>query len=152
MQYIKVYTMPVWYIAVYDGTSRYENLIPGYTGIYRDIRNRMVLSRWWGFQMGPGGVQVTSRSPQVRVSESGRRPSAAVSSGPAGGHGPDRERGDLSRRPRGVRGRHGALPQRRPQRTPVRSSTPSSSLQIHICGLPSRAHQYFRASDPFPRA
>ncbi len=43
--------MPVWYIAVYDGTSRYENLIPGYTGIYRDIRNRMVLSRWWGFQM-----------------------------------------------------------------------------------------------------
>jgi hypothetical protein len=51
MQCIKVYTMPVWYIAVYDGTSRYENLIPGYTGIYRDIRNRMVLSRWWGFQM-----------------------------------------------------------------------------------------------------
>ncbi len=49
--YIQVYTMPVWYIAVYDGISRYENLIPGYTGIYRDIRNRMVLSRWWGFQM-----------------------------------------------------------------------------------------------------
>ncbi len=52
MQYIKVYTiMPVWYIAVYAGTSRYENLIPGYTGIYRDVRNRMVLSRWSGFQM-----------------------------------------------------------------------------------------------------
>ena len=61
MQYIKVYTMPVWYIAVYDGTSRYENLIPGYTGIYRDIRNRMVLSRWWGFQMslGPGRAPET---------------------------------------------------------------------------------------------
>ena len=53
MQYIKVYTMPVWYIAVYAGISRYENLIPGYTGIYLDVRNRMVLSRWWGFQMGP---------------------------------------------------------------------------------------------------
>ncbi len=51
MQYIQVYTMPFWYIAVYAGTSRYEILIPGYTGIYLDVRNRMVLSRWWGFQM-----------------------------------------------------------------------------------------------------
>ncbi len=41
MQYIKVYTMPVWYIVVYDGTSRYENLIPGYTGIYEIVWSRI---------------------------------------------------------------------------------------------------------------
>ena len=38
--------MPFWYKAVYAGTSRYEILIPRYTGIYldHDVRNRMVSS------------------------------------------------------------------------------------------------------------
>jgi hypothetical protein len=43
--------MPVWYVAVYTSTSRYEKLIPVYTGVYLDVRNRLVLSRWSGFQM-----------------------------------------------------------------------------------------------------
>ncbi len=43
--------MPVWYVAVYTSTSRYENLIPVYTGTYLDVLNRLVLSRWSGFQM-----------------------------------------------------------------------------------------------------
>jgi hypothetical protein len=43
--------MPVWYILVYTSTSQYENLIPIYTGIYFNVRNHLVLSRWWRFQM-----------------------------------------------------------------------------------------------------
>jgi hypothetical protein len=34
IQYIQVYTMPVWYILVYTSTSQYEN---PHTSIYRDI-------------------------------------------------------------------------------------------------------------------
>ena len=33
IQYIQVYTMPVWYMLVYTSTSQYENLIPVYTGM-----------------------------------------------------------------------------------------------------------------------
>ncbi len=54
MQYIQVYNMPFWYITVYAGTSRYKIFIPGYTGIYLNVRNRLVLSWWWGFQMAAG--------------------------------------------------------------------------------------------------
>ncbi len=53
--YIQVYTMPVWYMLAYTSTSQYENITPVYTGNYLYERNRLVLSRWWRFQMfGPG--------------------------------------------------------------------------------------------------
>ncbi len=43
--------MPVWYMVVYTSTSQSYRYIPVYTGIYCDVRNRLVLSRWWRFQM-----------------------------------------------------------------------------------------------------
>ena len=44
LQYIQVYTMPVWYIMVYTSTSKYKNLIPVYTGIYLDVQYSTKLS------------------------------------------------------------------------------------------------------------
>jgi hypothetical protein len=44
--YIQVYhTMPVWYMLLNTGTSQNENLVSVFTGIYLDVRNRLVLSR-----------------------------------------------------------------------------------------------------------
>jgi hypothetical protein len=51
--------MPVWYMLVYTGARQYENLIPvnhsTQAGIYLDVRIRLVLSRWWRFQMTGSG-------------------------------------------------------------------------------------------------
>jgi hypothetical protein len=63
LPYIQVCTMPVWYMVVYTSTSKYENLIPVYTGIYLDARNRLVLSRWWRFQMHAGPASASGRVP-----------------------------------------------------------------------------------------
>ncbi len=54
--------MPVWYMAVYTSTSQYENLIPVYTGIYLNVRNRLDLPRWWEFQMTAGPAAASGDS------------------------------------------------------------------------------------------
>jgi hypothetical protein len=61
--------MPVWYmvVTVYTSTNQSYRYIPGYTWIYRDVRNRLVLSRWWRFQMTG-----TRHSPLATPSRPGR--------------------------------------------------------------------------------
>ncbi len=43
--------MPVWYIHNIPVQVSMKTLVPVYTGIYLNVPNRLVLSRWWEFQM-----------------------------------------------------------------------------------------------------
>jgi hypothetical protein len=53
--------MPVWllwYMLVYTSTSQYENLIPVYTDIYLDVRNRLVSELSTMIRLGDGCVKI----------------------------------------------------------------------------------------------